>query len=183
MNLDGKTSNAGRRNWFIRLLVRLKILHADEPSPPDPVPTPAPAPQPAELADDLDLATVVWHEADIRQWPITADLNAYVKGENLWLVTDLLKGVKGDGDTSGNPWVIARCPDGKLHAATWEWISYGRQFRPAWKLLDADHINVSAFDNVDKAPGTVVYVAVSGWARTAKRSAEIRTPFRKVLLP
>ncbi|MCE9616727.1 MAG: hypothetical protein K8T26_20825 [Lentisphaerae bacterium] len=183
MNLDGKTPNAGRRNWFIRLLVRLKILHADEPRRADPVSAPAPAPQPVELADDLDLATVVWHEADIRAWPITADLKAYFKGSQLMLETKLLKHVKGDGDTSGNPWVIARCPDGKLHAATWEWISYGRQSRDAWKLLDSNHINVSAFDSVDKAPGTVVYVAVSGWARTAKRSAEIRTPFRKVLLP
>lgn len=142
-----------------------------------------PTTPPAQAGDEIDLSTVVWHEADIRQWPITASLDAYFSGSQLMLRTTLLKNVHGDGDTSGNPWVIALCKDGKWHAATWEWISYSRQSRDAWKLLDSNHINVSAFDGVDKSPGTVVYVAVSGWARTAKRSANIRTPFVEVVLP
>ena len=147
---------------------------------------PAQPEQPA-LSDEIDLSTVVWHEADIRAWPIKADLKACYRGSQLMLETGLLKGVEAeDHGMTGNPWVIALCKDGRWHAATWEWIDYSRQSRDAYKLLDrrpiGGHINQRAFDGVVSAPGTVVYVAVSGCGRSAKRTIEARTPFRKLVV-
>jgi hypothetical protein len=168
----------------VDLVDRVDLGDAVQPVPAETTTTTVPAVE-AGLADEMDLSQVVWHEADIRGWRIGADLKAYVKGSQLRLETDLLKGAQeiGSGGTSGNPWVIALCRDGKWHAATWEWISYSRQSRDLWKLLDAGHINVSAFDGVEKGPGTVVYVAVAGLSRARERNLEARTPFRKVMLP
>jgi len=147
--------------------------------------TPTAETKPA-LTDDIDLSTVAWHGPDIRAWPINADLEAGNSGGDITLKTTLLKGkpTTGDGDVSGNTWAIVLCKDGKLHASTYEWISYSRQSRARWKAFDAAHWTSSAVQDAESGKGTVFYVAVSSFARGGRKSkVDERTPFRKVVVP
>lgn len=147
-----------------------------------PVVTP---PAQTTLSDDLDLSAVVWHGPDIRTWKITADLKAGIRGGEITLATDILKGKKesGDNGTSGNPWAIAKGTDGKLHAYTYEWISYSRQSRSLWKAFDRGHGCPSVCTN-SGVKDAVFYVAVATVSRgVGGRNGDERTPFRKVVHP
>lgn len=141
-----------------------------------------------ETADEIDLATVVWHGPDIRTWPIESDLKASISRGKINFETDLLKGraATGDNGTTGNPWAIAKGTDGQWHAYTFEWISYDRKTRDLWKAFDRGHGAPSVVDNAtdDPAKGTEFYVAVATVSRGTYRSnGRVRTPFRKVVVP
>lgn len=145
-------------------------------------------PNKSALADEIDMALVTFHGPNIRDWKIAAPLDASIKGGQIMLLTELLKGraATGDNGTTGNAWACAKGSDGKWRAYSYEWISYDRKSRDLWKAFDRGHGAPSVVDagTDDPQRGTEFYVAVATVSRgNYKGNGNERTPFKKVVVP
>jgi hypothetical protein len=137
-------------------------------------------------ADEIDLSQVVWHGPDIRGWKIATTFTPTVSGGKIHYGTTLLKGRKATGDngTTGNPWAIVLCSDGKWHASSHEWYSHERGNRPLWTAFDAGHWTSSAVKGAASGKGTVFYVALATVSRgNYERNGDERTAFKRVVVP
>lgn len=82
--------------------------------------------------DQLDISTVTFDEpVEMAKWTKDVELkDLKISGGKLtWSQTGAtwksMQKTGWDKPSNGNIWVIARCTDGKLHAATWDWIREG----------------------------------------------------------
>lgn len=136
--------------------------------------------------DEIDLSAVKFLHADVRTWPITSDLVVKLNTPKAGTMT-LMQSVNDTGDgigekaISANPWVIATI-NGKLYAATWEWMSSSTDTRDM-AALEGGHIKKSEFAGWRPKSGETIYLAVSRLARDKNRNGEARTPFKRVVWP
>jgi hypothetical protein len=131
-------------------------------------------------------AGVKWLHADVSQWPITSDLEVRFSASSIVLDQDLTDrlspGDSPDGPMVGNPWVVAQV-DRQWFAATWEWLKRG-QTSKSKAAVAGDHCKASPLSGAWRPKsGEVVYIAVSGLARSKTRNASERTPFVRVVWP
>lgn len=147
------------------------------------------AAKPSSGKDDIDLSTVAWDGADIRQWPVTTKLSAGVSKNTVTLNYDKAgvwpnvgKKATDGGPITANAWVIANI-NGTWRAATWEWLRPGQQSKAA-RSVAGDHVKKGSWGSGWRPKsGETVYMAVSGLCRDNTRNVAERSQFQKVVWP
>lgn len=152
------------------------------PAPPPPTPPPAPTNPTLPLSDAIDLSTVTFLHANVRDWRITSDLYdvRLPTGDGVGL--ELRHSQAGqwpvariDGtETEGNPWIFARI-GGRWYAATYEWLRPGQTVKLISRTNLGDHTKQPPLQAWDPQPGEQVGFMVSCLARTAARNCQERT--------
>jgi len=130
--------------------------------------------------DEIDLSTVKWHGPDVRGWAISSTLTGcYTSGDMLHFPhTKAGKWPVKDG-MEGNIWVVAKLPDGRWHAASWEWLRPGQTSKP-WAKMESGHIKQGDFAGYQVRRGEEVYCFVTALARLNARSVPERSAVRKI---
>jgi hypothetical protein len=150
----------------LRRLIK-KIIEKIRPTPPKPEP---------EFPEGM-----IWLDANISGWPVTAKLNAYISGvdlvlsntkQNLWPDGP---DARGGGAVNANAWVIVK-RDGKWYAATWEYLRTGQHWkRAAWLKAGDGHIPHRVMDGWVPQKGERIGHMVSTLARGPYRTIDERS--------
>ena len=136
-----------------------------------------------DAGDAIDPALVTWDEpaGNVGAWKVTAKITAATltsdgmtatySGTDAWPV----RADGGEKPSVGNWWLIAKCADGTLHAATVEWLGKGktRVTGKRWDGTDAIHGCVGS--EVRPVSGAQAYVMISGAARGAPYTVKERS--------
>lgn len=147
-----------------------------------------PAPTPAPGAADFP-ADITWLHPNISGWPVTAKLNAEVKGANIVLDYDkadtwpvLRMKAKDGGDLVGNCWAVFEY-EGRMVAAAWDWMRKGQRSKATSSLKAAEgHIPGIASSWLPRS-GQRIGFMVSTAARGAERSANERSNLVWTVMP
>lgn len=163
------------------LTLRLLLEHS---WPRGPVPPPPSPPG----TDQIDVATVRWLHADVRDWTISSevtdvtlpgdgrDLCIFHTQAGKWPVY-LDGGVQGEG----NPWVFANI-GGQWYGATFEWLRPGQQCKPVITRENiGPHTKQPPLSSWVPQPGELVGFMMSTPARSALRTSNERS--NVVLVP
>ena len=128
------------------------------------------------------LSDVQFLHVDVKDWPVTSNLNVKVHGpfidlnfdkSNAWKSVDLHPGEEDPVTVNANPWVFVNI-NGKWHAGTFEWMRPGNT-RKHKMTVNGDHIKRPPLDNWSPVPGEVYYFMVSGLARQGPQGSRERT--------
>jgi hypothetical protein len=131
-------------------------------------------------ADALDLSTVTFLHADIREWARTSHLTKVSFSDAKLCLEHSKKGqwpthTEPDGDVlEGNPWVFARV-GGKWFGATYEWLKVGQTCKGINAANIGPHIKRDPLAGWTPQPGELIGFCVSTFARDSKRSSNERT--------
>lgn len=141
-------------------------------------------PAPPTESSTLDLSKVTWLHYDVSAWPVTTTLSASVsKTRVVTLSYDKAKIWPAVDGLNANPWIIVKWTDGKLYAATWEWLRHGQTSKTMTGKSWGDHIKVAPLSKWEPKSGEKAWMLVSGLARDAKRSARERSQPVEVVFP
>jgi hypothetical protein len=133
-----------------------------------------------------EIVVEAWDDTDASAWPITAGLSnvnleadgtvtATITGTDQWEV----RADGGEKPSVGNWWVIAKCADGKYHAATYEWLKPGATKTVAREWAGADAVH-GCIGTESLRPEAIM---VSTVGRAAPWTGKERSPVVKVSAP
>lgn len=148
-----------------------KIFNDKEENPNPPGPNP---PEPPIPSDDIPKDTSFLH-TNIRDWPIVTNLSVSQNGGKITLNYDKAKVWKSIDGVNANPWVIVKWNDGKIYAATWEWLRFGQTLKNMNGKSWGDHIKRKPLDKWEPSKGEKIGFMVSGLARDSKRNSKERS--------
>lgn len=139
-----------------------------------------------DMADEIDLSTVIWHHADVSGWEKTSDLNISFSGNGITYDYDKAGVWPGKAIPSstpgtmgnGNVWIFVQF-NGVWHGATWEWLKVNQTTKTKANC-NYTHIKTTPFTSENWYPtkGMQYGGMVSGLARTSLRNVEERTPVK-----
>jgi len=142
-----------------------------------------PEPDPEPLADDIDPATIRWHDADVGSWPITTDLSVQIGRRNItyrhekaaeW-PAKAISDTAGSKSLYGNPWIVVRDSRGQWHASTWEWFRAGQDTKPHSKIEPGHLKSGGPFREFRLVDGETYGFLVSTLARGPSRTVDERS--------
>jgi len=158
---------------------------------PTPTPTATPTPTPGASSDAIDATSITWDDTNPSTWAITAVITkAGVTSKKITAVRDPLdswphKQESGwDKPSVGNWWIIAKCPDGKWHGATMEYLGVNRteMNNPGFDGGDDIHGCIGTYWR--PVSGETAYLMLSTFARAyVDANNKQRTNIVKVTMP
>lgn len=123
----------------------------------------------------INESQIVWGDADISGWPVTASLSVSVSGNSINLNYDrantwpnVYYQMFAPDPVVGNAWVVA-WRNGAWHASTFEWLRPGQTSKGLDNLIGADGTLVSPLGNFSPRVGELYGFVVSTPARGGNR--------------
>jgi len=132
---------------------------------------------PAEIT-----GSIKWLHTNVSSWPVTASLNASVRGGTVNLPYSKSKVWHAVDGVNANPWVFVNL-NGQWYAATWEYLRYGQTSKQMGGKSWGGHIKVSPLSSWEPHSGERVGLMVSGLARSSLRNVKERSNVTMVTWP
>ncbi len=128
---------------------------------------------------------ITWLHTDVSGWPVTASLNASIRGGTINLPYTKSRSWPAVDGLNANPWVIVKWNDGKWYAATFEYFRFGQTAKPVGVLdgSKGDHIKRAPLSGWRPRSGERFGMMVSGLARSSLRNVRERSNIDMVTWP
>jgi hypothetical protein len=121
-----------------------------------------------------DFTGVTFLGLDVSGWSQTATLTASMSGGKVTLDYDKASVWAAVDGAVANPWAIV-AKDGKVYAATWEWLKPGQTLKDMSGKSWSDHFKRGELSGWEPTAGDRIGLFVSGLCRDTRRNVSERS--------